>query len=446
LLDRIVDFVAANKFQGITIDFENVPPGAHKDLEDFLSRLSAAFAPHDWIITQSVPFDDEAWPYRTYADIVDYTILMAYDQNEDQSGPGPVAGQSWFEGILDKRMKQLSADSTIIAIGSYGYDWVKGGQTRADSFEDAMTAARDNGATVQFDPPPTIRISAIRTRRHPQCLVPGWRHRLHQIHTADPYRPAGYALWKLGFEDPSVLPLMGKPYNAPAPDSLKHIVNNLENVDYDGQGEFLRVEGDPALGARSLTIEKGTGDIIDESYDSLPTSYIIRRGGRVPGKLALTFDDGPDPDWTPTILQILKDKHVPAAFFMIGANMEAHPGLSQAVVRDGHEVGNHTYTHPNLAGHAAATASLELNASQRLFQALTGRSLMLFRSPYLSDSNPSDADEIEPIKAGPGAGLYRGYLQSRHPGLGGTDRAADDGHVYKALNSPNPDLRGNIRD
>ena len=98
----------------------------------------------------------------------------------------------------------------------------------------------------------------------------------NQIHAADPYRPAGYALWKLGSEDPSIMPLMGRPYNAPAPASLKHIANNVENVDYDGEGEFLRVEGDPALGARTLTVEAGTGDIIDESYDSLPTSYIIR--------------------------------------------------------------------------------------------------------------------------------------------------------------------------
>ena len=83
---------------------------------------------------------------------------------------------------------------------------------------------------------------------------------------------------------------------------------------------------------------------------------------------------------------------------MIGSNMEAHPGLVQRVLAEGHEVGNHTYTHPNLADTPPAAVRLELNATQRLFQALTGRSMRFFRSPYLTDANPSDADEIEPIE------------------------------------------------
>jgi spore germination protein YaaH len=110
------------EFQGVTIDFEEIPPNAHKDLEDFLSRLSAAFAPHDWIIAQAAPFDDDQWPYQTYADIVDYTMLMAYDQVDEKGPPGSIAGQDWYEKTLDKRMRQLPADSTIVTIGSWAYD------------------------------------------------------------------------------------------------------------------------------------------------------------------------------------------------------------------------------------------------------------------------------------------------------------------------------------
>ncbi|HEY4075948.1 MAG TPA: glycosyltransferase [Rhizomicrobium sp.] len=446
LLEQIVSFVAVNKFQGVTIDFEEVPPTAHKDLQAFLSRMSAAFAPHNWVIAQAVAFDDDSWPYQDYANIVDYTILMAYDQHEDSSGPGAIAGQDWYERILDKRMRQLSADSTIVAIGSYAYDWVKGGRTLVNSFEGAMTAARDNGATVLFDPATNNPHFSYQDTdgQHQVWLLDGVTA-FNQMHAADPYRPAGYALWKLGYEDPSILPLMGRAYNAPAPDSLKHIANNLEDVDFDGQGEILRVEGDPSLGARSLTIERSTGDIVDESYDSLPTSYVIRKvGGSDPKKLALTFDDGPDPEWTPTILDILKDKRVPATFFMIGSNMEAHPGLVQRVLAEGHEAGNHTYTHPNLADTPPAAVRLELNATQRLFQALTGRSMRFFRSPYLSDASPSDADEIEPIKQAQALGYIE--VTANLDTLDWQDRTVPDmmALVFRALRNPNPDLRGNV--
>jgi cellulose synthase/poly-beta-1,6-N-acetylglucosamine synthase-like glycosyltransferase/peptidoglycan/xylan/chitin deacetylase (PgdA/CDA1 family) len=446
LLDQIVKFVADNRLQGVTVDFEQVPQAAHKDLEDFLTRMSAAFAPHDWIIAQAAPFDDDEWPYQTYADIVDYTMLMAYDQVDNEGPPGSIAGQDWYEKTLDKRMRQLPADSTIVTIGSWAYHWVDKNPAMAISFENAMAVARDSDAAVLFDPASNNpHFSYNDTDGVHQIWFLDGVTAFNQIHAADPYRPAGYALWKLGFEDPSILPLMGRPYDAPAPDSLRRIDNNLEDVDFDGDGEILQVVGDPTLGARSLTIEKGTGDIADERYDSLPTSYVIRKvGGVAPKKLALTFDDGPDPEWTPAILDILKEKKAPAAFFMIGSNMEAHPGLAQRVLAEGHEVGNHTYTHPNLADTSPAATRLELNATQRLFQALTGRSMRLFRSPYLTDARPSDADEIEPIKQAQELGYIE--VTANLDTLDWEDITVPEmmGLVFKALNSPNPDLRGNV--
>ena len=79
-----------------------------------------------------------------------------------------------------------------------------------------------------------------------------------------------------------------------------------------------------------------------------------------------------------------------ATFFVIGENVEANPGLVQRILAEGHELGNHTYTHPDLADTPPQAVSLELNATQRLFEALTGRSLRLFRPPYLGDAEPTD--------------------------------------------------------
>src|SRR3984957_11458066 len=74
------------------------------------------------------------------------------------------------------------------------------------------------------------------------------------------------------------------------------------------------------------------------------------------------------------------------------------------MVAEGHDVGNHTFTHPNLADTPGAAVSLELNATQRLVEALTGRSLRLFRPPYLGDAEPTDDDQIAPVLVAQGMG------------------------------------------
>ena len=444
LANQIVNFLAANKLQGITIDFENVPKDAHGNLETFLARLSQLFAPHNWIIVQAVPFDDDNWPYKAYSQIVDYTMLMAYDEADDSGPPGAIAGQGWYEKTLDRRMRQLPADSTIVALGSYGYDWINGGQASSLGFADAMVAARDSGAKIQFDAAnnPHFSYEEADGTKHDVWFLDGVTA-FNEIHAADAYQPAGYALWRLGAEDPSVLPLLGRNYNAPAPNGL-HAIPTTDDVDFDGNGEVLRVEANPTQGLRSFEVEKSTGDIVDESYLDLPTNYVIRRVGLQPKKIALTFDDGPDPEWTPQILDILKAKHVPATFFVIGSNMEAHPSLVQRILAEGHEVGNHTYTHPNLADTPLTAVKLELNATQRLFEALTGRSMRLLRPPYMGDAEPSDADEIVPIVEAQKLGYITvgTHVDTLDWQMLPVDQMLK--LVEKSINHPNPQFRGDI--
>ena len=124
--------------------------------------------------------------------------------------------------------------------------------------------------------------------------------------------------------------------------------------------------------------------------------------------------------------------------------MEAHPGLVQRILAEGHEVGNHTFTHPNLADTPPAAVRLELNATQRLFEALTGRSMRLLRPPYLGDAEPSDADEIIPIVEA----QKLGYLTvgTHVDTLDWQELPVDQMMklVEKEVHDPNPDLRGNI--
>ncbi|MEI9886277.1 MAG: glycosyltransferase [Rhizomicrobium sp.] len=443
LLNKVVAFVAANRLQGITIDFEEVPAGAHADLEDFLKRLSARFLPHGWVIAMAAPFDDADWPYAAYARVVDYTVLMAYDQHDDTGEAGAIAAQSWFETTLDKRMRVLAPSRTIVAVGSYAYDW-NGGHGDALSFEDAVVAAHDSDARIDFDDAadnPHFSYVEDDATKHDVWFLDAVTA-YNQIHASDIYRPAGYALWRLGSEDPSVWPLMGRGYGAGVPVSLRDIPVAAD-IDYEGQGDFLRVEADPSSGARTLDIDPASGDIDDEVYTRLPTNYVIRQFGYKPRQIALTFDDGPDAEWTPKILDILKAKHVRATFFVIGGNVEANPDLVARILDDGHELGNHTYTHPNLADTPDEAVAIELNATQRLIQALTGRSLVLFRPPYLGDAEPGDIGEIVPIEIAQGLGYITvgEHVDPIDWALPGADTIVS--RVLRALDRSTPDARGN---
>jgi peptidoglycan/xylan/chitin deacetylase (PgdA/CDA1 family)/GT2 family glycosyltransferase len=147
------------------------------------------------------------------------------------------------------------------------------------------------------------------------------------------------------------------------------------------------------------------GIVRDERYVTLPTPYVVQRtGGANPKLLALTFDDGPDATWTPRILDVLERAHVPGTFFVIGSNALQHPALLNRIIAGGGEIGNHSYTHPNMATLGPNETMLELNATQRLVQAYTGREMRLFRAPYFGDAEPTTADELGPALAAQQAG------------------------------------------
>ena len=131
-------------------------------------------------------------------------------------------------------------------------------------------------------------------------------------------------------------------------------------------------------------------------FPAFPTLYHQGEGGE--HQVAITFDDGPDPEWTPEILDILKAANVKAAFFLVGVEAERYPNLVRRIVDEGHEIGNHTYYHPNLALCWPEHIRLELNATQLLIESITGRATTLFRPPYAADTNPSQISELIPLQ------------------------------------------------
>jgi peptidoglycan/xylan/chitin deacetylase (PgdA/CDA1 family)/GT2 family glycosyltransferase len=106
--------------------------------------------------------------------------------------------------------------------------------------------------------------------------------------------------------------------------------------------------------------------------------------------IALTFDDGPDPRWTPQILDSLRRHHVHATFFVVGTEVAAHPDLVRRIVAEGHQIGIHTFTHTDLGAAAPWRRTLELREAQSAVAGAAGVTTSLLRPPYSSENDALD--------------------------------------------------------
>ncbi len=101
-----------------------------------------------------------------------------------------------------------------------------------------------------------------------------------------------------------------------------------------------------------------------------------------PDELALTFDDGPNPVWTPRLLELLASHDIRVTFFLLGSHAHAAPDLVRRIVAAGHLVGNHSWDHPNLALTPRAHIHDELRRTSKSLEQITGRLIRYFRPPF----------------------------------------------------------------
>lgn len=413
LIHNLVALANARGYSGYVFDLENLSPAAKKIYPILVAEANKALDPTGREVWVTAPFSDDSAPLEALQAASDTLVLMAFDQHWATGDPGSPAGQDWFERNLDKRLSTLDETKTIVALGVYGYDWTLNDARGKPCVQKDATGSGCADAVTFHEATQTAHDSEVDVRMDPSTLNPnydyadenGTKHEVwfldaptlfNEIKVADDYRPRGYALWRIGQEDPGVWSILPHTYGKAIAAGLT-LLPPAEDVDFDGNGEVLRVAATPTPGRRALMVDPDTGLISDEHYEVMPTAYVVQRYGAQPGLVALTFDDGPDPRWTAPILDILKAKHAPATFFVIGKNMQAHPELVAREIREGNLVGSHTYTHPNISATPAGETDLELNITQRLFQVITGRSLRLFRPPYLGDAEPSTPAEVKPL-------------------------------------------------
>lgn len=415
VIKQLTAYVERHGFTGISIDFESITAKAQPDFQHFISELYGVLHANNLQLSVNVPASDPDFLYRELASHADYLILMAYDEHWSTGTAGPIAGLPWFAKVLNQRQHDVPIQKMIVAIGNYGYDWIKDSHHAEEmTFEEAMLAAKESEGNIRLDPSalnPTFDYADDDGRIHQVWLLDAVTA-FNQLAVARSVQPRGYALWRLGGEDPSLWRVFGKngPLGVAQADQLRDI-RFAYGLDYEGHGEILRITAQPHPGSRDIEFDTKRMLITGERFTAFPSPYVITRHGRQERKIALTFDDGPDPQYTPQILDALQQAGVHATFFIIGANGERHPELLRRIVDEGHELGNHTFTHPNISVISHTQIELELSATQRLLASAVGRQSLLFRAPYAEDSEPETIDQVRPIELASGLGYLTVGMQ-----------------------------------
>ncbi|MEP6973902.1 MAG: glycosyltransferase [Spartobacteria bacterium] len=407
--DRFIQTLLANlrsaKAAGVVVDWEQVDPAYKSEITALLNKMAGALHGAKLALWLSVqPGQDLDYiDFENLAETVDRFVALLFDESSDVDSPGPLASRQWFESWLHALLKDADPQQWIIALGSYGYDWTNGAH-RAEllSFPEAMSraslagissgevAAPEHGSDFYYEDA---------EKEHSVWFLDVVSF-LNELRALRGEKAGGFALYRLGTEDAAIWDALNLPHPVRLEGATKAALETLrgsETITDVGEGEIVSVDETRHDGARQLAV--GADGYLSATYLSFPefpTLYHQGAGGE--HQVALTFDDGPDPKWTPRVLDLLKARGIKAAFFLVGVNAEKYPDLVRRIVAEGHEIGNHSYYHPNLAICWPEHIRLELNATQLLLETITGRSTTLFRPPYAADTSPSSLAELAPLR------------------------------------------------
>ncbi len=404
---EIAAFLASDKYRGLMVDFEDFPHKAQPSFIELLNELSSDLHSKGMKLYVSTPANDPDFDYRSVSKAADGVVLMNYDEHYGGGAVGPVASQDWFVRNLTEAKKNVPPDKLICSIANYGYDWVKRpkhGKLPFDerdspaSVQDAWLDARDSDAQVEFDGDsmnPHVAYVDEHDIQHDVWFLDAVTA-LNEMRAARQLGIRTFALWRLGSEDRSLWRIWDDPMETAAPSKLSDVPPG-QDVDMEGNGEILNVEATPGNGERKIELDSD-GLITDETMDSLPEPYRVGRYGVSPNQVAITFDDGPDPQWTPKILDVLKREHATATFFLIGNQADRFASITSRIYNEGHEIGNHTFTHPDISELSNRVVELEMNLTESLFASRLGIRTHLFRPPYSIDAEPDTEDEVRPLE------------------------------------------------
>lgn len=377
--------------QGVCLRLRDVTAQDAGALMPLLRDLRARTTPAGLGLCLVAGLSDQLWTRSEVVALVDRVIVPAYQEPWIGGQPLPLAPLDW----LRRQMMALKADvppeKLVVAVGGHAVDWVSGQPVpERISLAEAMARVAEAGAEVVF--------SSVARNSHAAFFDrDGWRHQIWMLDAASVYNAAqlmrelgltDLAVASLGEEEPAYWAALDGHLSGPGPFSFGAPVFP-DTVVYRGAGPFYRLAATGQAGSRLWRLDAEGRFIEGLRLDPLPIPARMERyGQRDARKIALTFDDGPDPVATARILDALKAEGAPATFFVVGQAALSAPKLVQRAVDEGHVIGSHSFAHPNLEELGAFRLQTDLSANRSLIEGIIGRTPLLFRPPYVRGPGP----------------------------------------------------------
>ena len=404
LVKDTVEYATLAKQSGIVVDFEEVPLKSQPHFRELVAELAPALHAAGMKLMIALPARDDEYDYAFFGRETDAIVLMNYDQHWLTSPPGPIAAQDWFMENLRQIREVVPSQKIVVGIGNYAYDWteVKKGETPHGediSIQEALLHAYESETDIEFDSAslnPHYSYDDDQNRTHQVWMLDAVTA-YNELRASERLGVQGTALWRLGSADTSLWPIWDATNADDAAREKLKVLPPGPDLILEGAGDIWHIIDTPKSGTRAFDYDTSSDLITDETYTAIPRSYDIDQIGASKNKIVLSFDDGPDRRWTPRILDILKEKKVPAVFFVIGEEGNQSPDLLRREYAEGHEIGNHTFTHPKFDEVSHTQLKWELNLTQRLIEATVGAKSILFRPPYGIDHQPEYAEEIQQL-------------------------------------------------
>lgn len=390
-----------------------------------LHDVRAAMSPEQ-TLALAVDADFEPRTLRRQAEGVSLVLLHAHRDGSDSLPPGPPAPLHWLDLVLGAAADAVGPGKLVpmlpvrsIASPISGVEATPLAGSRSATWAETITKA----AAVSIPP------RWVESLGSSVVVLPGRDGLLAAsglvLSTGDASDAAAWLVWladgasfadglalsrsryipnvgldELGGEDPRIWQVLAAA--SAGPEAVRRALSKLpppETWQVVGDGVEMRVRSEVRTGRGSVSLTED-GLIASEHFEQLPAQVTVERRAPVPrGRVALTFDDGPDPEFTPSVLDLLAKYGVKATFFLIGTRVERDPEIVQRIVAEGHEIGNHSFSHPDFGIIAARNANVEIRATNLLLASITGRSALLFRPPFRADDAPQTQEDLAGIEA-----------------------------------------------